>query len=153
MVPMLPVARPRKLSKVPFVEMADGALQGVVSSGSDISRVYVSAITAGSHEASCSTNNNRPCGGGGVQCNHIWALVDEAVERFGLHRVARFLQVDLEESDTYGGALIRRMRPKPGPKVAARVFSRFLAHLTYLEVPATVEPLPELHWFPSGVGR
>lgn len=56
-------ARPRKLAKVPFVELADGRLQGVVSSGSDIGRVYVSSVAAGTYTFACSTNNNRPCGG------------------------------------------------------------------------------------------
>src|SRR5918995_7473706 len=59
---VLPV-QPRRLAKVPFVELADGRLQGVVSSGSDVGRVYVSSIAAGTHAYSCSTNNNRPCGG------------------------------------------------------------------------------------------
>jgi hypothetical protein len=62
-VRVMPSARPRKLAKVPFVELADGRLQGVVSSGSDIERVYVSSVAAGSYTFACSTNNNRPCGG------------------------------------------------------------------------------------------
>ena len=62
-VPVVPPVRPRKLAKVPFVELADGRLQGVVSSGSDIARVYVSSIAAKTDGFSCSTNNNRPCGG------------------------------------------------------------------------------------------
>lgn len=33
------------------------------SSGSDIERGYVSSVAAGSHEFTCGTNNNRPCGG------------------------------------------------------------------------------------------
>ncbi len=37
---------PRKLAKVPFLELSEGRLQGVVSSGSDIERVYVSSISA-----------------------------------------------------------------------------------------------------------
>ena len=45
---VIPPARPRKLAKVPFVELADGRLQGVVSSGSDIERVYVSSVAASS---------------------------------------------------------------------------------------------------------
>ena len=44
---VIPPARPRKLAKVPFVELADGHLQGVVSSGSDVERVYVSSVAAG----------------------------------------------------------------------------------------------------------
>src|SRR3954469_7743328 len=86
---VIPPVQPRKLAKVPFVEMADGRLQGVVSSGSDISRVYVSSITAGTHTYNCSTNNNRPCGGlYGDMCKHLRSLVDEAVLQYGLDRVA-----------------------------------------------------------------
>ena len=48
-VRVLPPVQPRKLAKVPFVELADGRLQGVVSSGSDIARVYVSSIDARTH--------------------------------------------------------------------------------------------------------
>jgi hypothetical protein len=53
------------LAKVPFVELAERRLQGVVSSGSDIERVSVSSIAGRTHEFSCPTNNNRPCGGAG----------------------------------------------------------------------------------------
>ena len=52
----------RAVKTVPFVELASGRLQGVVSSGSDIKRVYVSFIEAGSGDYYCCTNNNRPCG-------------------------------------------------------------------------------------------
>lgn len=53
---VVPPVQPRKLAKVPFVELADGRLQGVVSSGSDIDSVYVSSIASGTHGFSCSTN-------------------------------------------------------------------------------------------------
>src|SRR5690606_39342339 len=43
-VTVLPPARPRKLAKVPFVELADGRLQGVVSSGSDRSEEHTSEL-------------------------------------------------------------------------------------------------------------
>ncbi|NEE27726.1 hypothetical protein G3M53_19930, partial [Streptomyces sp. SID7982] len=88
-------ARPRKLAKVPFVELADGRLQGVVSSGSDIGRVYVSSVAARTYAFACSTNNNRPCGGArGMFCKHIQALVAEAVLQYGAERVARYLAVE-----------------------------------------------------------
>lgn len=91
-VRVVPPVEPRKLAKVPFVELADGRLQGVVSSGSDIERVYVSSITAGTHALSCSTNNNRPCGAlHGYACKHIHQLADEAVLQYGLDRVSRYL--------------------------------------------------------------
>lgn len=88
---VIPPARPRKLAKVPFVELADGRLQGVVSSGSDIGRVYVSSVAAGTYAFACSTNNNRPCDGArGSYCKHIMALIGEAVLQYGAGRVARY---------------------------------------------------------------
>ncbi|MFC4949741.1 hypothetical protein [Pseudonocardia sp. GCM10023141] len=144
---VVPPVRPRKLAKVPFVELAGGRLRGVVSSGSDPARVYVSAIAAGTHGFSCSTNNNRPCGGlGATLCNHLRTLVDEAVLQYGLDRVARYLRVEVAE----GQALTAALRGHREAADAAGVFSSFLRHLTYLELPATTEPLPELAWFPSG---
>lgn len=150
---VLAPARPRKLAKVPFVELADGRLQGVVSSGSDIERVYVSSVAAGAYAYACSTNNNRPCGGArGSFCNHIRALVTEAVLQYGAERVARYLRVDTGDAAADAGALIAVMtgtRPAPDPgKAAAAVFSRFLRHLAYLELAPTTAPLPEMQWFP-----
>lgn len=137
---------PRKLAKVPFVELADGRLQGVVSSGSDIERVYVSSITAGSLAMSCSTNNNRPCGAlHGYACKHVRMLADEAVLQYGLDRVARYLRVEVPEGGAIGSCLNGPVERTP----AAVVFSRFLRHLAYLEVPDSTEPLAELHWFPA----
>lgn len=142
--------RPRKLAKVPFVELADGRLRGVVSSGSDLARVYVSSIDAATHGFSCSTNNNRPCGGlrGSAPCKHLRALADEAVLQYGLDRVARYLRVEATE----GEDLMDRLDGTQQSAPAAAVFSRFLRHLTYLELPGTTAPIPELHWFPSMPG-
>jgi hypothetical protein len=142
--------RPRKVAKVPFVELADGRLQGVVSSGSDLARVYVSSISAATHGFSCSTNNNRPCGGlrGTAACKHLRALADEAVLQYGLDRVARYLRVEAAA----GEDLIDRLDGTRESAPAAAVFSRFLRHLTYLELPGTTAPIPELHWFPAMPG-
>ncbi|WTY84527.1 hypothetical protein OG559_25620 [Micromonospora sp. NBC_01405] len=152
---MLPTVRPRKLAKVPFVELADGRLQGVVSSGSDIERVYVSSIAAGSHGFNCSTNNNRPCGGlRGAPCKHLHALLDEAVLQYGVERVGRYLRIDVTDGVRTGADLARRLDGHHETTPAAVVFSRFLRHLAYLELPAADGPLPELHWFPAtGAGR
>ncbi|MFI6867735.1 hypothetical protein [Nocardia sp. NPDC050406] len=142
---------PRKLNKVPFVELADGRLQGVVSSGSDISRVYVASVTAGTHGLSCSTNNNRPCGGlsGDWTCKHLDLLIDEAIVQYGQDRVARFLRVEVPEHHHLSHCLEGTRDPAP----AAAVFARFLRHLAYLELPGTTTPIPELHWFPAGVSH
>lgn len=146
-------ARPRKLAKVPFVELADGRLQGVVSSGSDIGRVYVSSIAAGTYAFACSTNNNRPCGGArGSFCNHIRALVGEAVLQYGAERVARYLKVEVADGEPSAHSLTYEMsgtRPSQGDTTAAApVFSRFLRHLAYLELDPSTAPLPEMQWFP-----
>ncbi|QFX86050.1 hypothetical protein GEV49_06140 [Streptomyces sp. SYP-A7193] len=150
---VVPSARPRKLAKVPFVELADGRLQGVVSSGSDIGRVYVSAVVASTYAFSCSTNNNRPCGGArGSFCNHIRALVGEAVLQYGAERVARYLKVEAGESVDAPSLTSAMTAARPGAgdaSAAARVFSRFLRQLAYLELAATAAPLPEMHWFPT----
>ncbi|MFJ8005859.1 hypothetical protein [Streptomyces fagopyri] len=145
--------RPRKLAKVPFVELADGRLQGVVSSGSDIERVYVSSVAAGTYTFACSTNNNRPCGGArGGFCNHIKALINEAVLQYGPERVARCLRAESADGEPSAQSITDCMsatRPAQGDtKAAAPVFSRFLRHLAYLELAPTTAPLPEMQWFP-----
>ncbi|WP_326734645.1 hypothetical protein [Streptomyces sp. NBC_01022] len=146
-------ARPRKLAKVPFVELAGGRLQGVVSSGSDIGRVYVSSVAAGAYAFACSTNNNRPCGGArGSFCNHIRALINEAVIQYGAERVAGYLKVDTADGEPSAQTIEACMsgtRPSQGDtKDAAPVFSRFLRHLAYLELEPSSAPLPEMQWFP-----
>ncbi|MFC3999382.1 hypothetical protein ACFOVU_25955 [Nocardiopsis sediminis] len=150
-VGVLPPARARKLAKVPFVELADGRVQGVVSSGSDIARVYVSSIAAESHDLSCGTNNNRPCGGlyGSSPCKHLRSLLDEAVLQYGVERVAAYLRVGIDADVTSGAALMQRMDTHHGSAPSGVVFSRFLRYLSYLEVPGTTAPLPEMHWFPA----
>ncbi|ANN17334.1 hypothetical protein SD37_17900 [Amycolatopsis orientalis] len=150
---MLPPARPRKLAKVPFVELADGRVQGVVSSGSDIGRVYVSSVAAGTYEFACSTNNNRPCGGArGMFCNHILALLNEAALQYGVERVARYLRVEVAAEELTAQAVSQVMiaaRPSQGDSTAAAsVFSQFLRHLAYLEFEPSTAPVPELQWFP-----
>ena len=148
---VIPPARPRKLAKAPFVELADGRLQGVVSSGSDIERVYVSSVAAGTYTFACSTNNNRPCGGArGYFCNHIQALINEGVVQYGADRVARYLKVELDDPDAQGiAAAMGAARPAQGDtSAAAPVFSRFLRHLAYLELAPSTAPVPEMHWFP-----
>ena len=150
---VIPPARPRKLAKVPFVELADGQLRGVVSSGSDIERVYVSSIAAGTFAFACGTNNNRPCGGArGSFCNHIRALIGEAVLQYGAGRVARYLKSATGDEEPTADSLIMTMtaaRPPQGDRsAAAPVFSRFLRHLAYTEFGAVTAPLPEMQWFP-----
>ncbi|GAB1510184.1 hypothetical protein [Actinophytocola sp. KF-1] len=133
---VVPPARPRKLAKVPFVELADGRLQGVVSSGSDIGRVYVSSVAVGTFA---------------FACNHILALVTEAVLQYGAERVARYLRVEPGDEVTAQTITAEMLRTRPAQgdtSAAATVFSQFLRHLAYLEFGATTTPLPEMQWFP-----
>ncbi len=150
---VIPPARPRKLAKVPFVELADGRLQGVVSSGSDLERVYVSSVAASTYAFACSTNNNRPCGGArGWFCNHIRALISEAVLQYGAERVARYLKVEIADGEPDAQTITAGMTgsnpPQGDTTAAAPVFSRFLRHLAYLELAPTTAALPEMQWFP-----
>lgn len=153
-VRVIPNVMPRSVARVPFVELAEGRLAGVVSSGSDISRVYVSSIAAGDHGFTCSTNNNRPCGGlRGSMCKHLEALVVEAVAQYGVARVARYLGVPGSSELSGADDLLAGLRGTQDRQPAAAVFSRFLRHLAYLELPPTGEPVAELQWFPAGEAR
>lgn len=149
---VLPPAQPRKLAKVPFVELHDGRIQGVVSSGSDLGRVYVSYVEAGSLAYSCRTNNNRPCGGAlGTYCKHILTMLKEAVLQYGSERVGQYLGLDPAEEVTET-EFVRALNSGDclalaENAVSASVFSRFLRQLAYLELPVTTTPSPELHWF------
>ena len=145
-----PVVAGRKLAKVPFVEFAEGRVQGVVSSGSDIRRVYVSSINADDHGFCCVTNNNRPCGGAGghYMCKHLELLLAEAVVQYGFERTAKFLRLDIDDTATNLRNAIDDAHHEPAS--SAQVFSRFLRYLTYLELPTAHDPLPELAWFPTG---
>lgn len=139
----------RKLAKVPFVELYNSRVQGVVSSGSDISRVYVSFVAAGSGDYYCSTNNNRPCGGlRGSPCKHLLALLENAVAQYGGGRVARYLGLGLDgepDARAIAGAMSGTQVKEP----ANEVFSRFLSYLRYVQLDGSTSPAPELAWFVS----
>lgn len=140
---------PRKIKKVPFVELFGERLQGVVSSGSDIRRVYVSFFDAKTHNFSCSTNNNRPCGGlrnGG--CKHLDLLIDEAIIQYGPAKMISFFNLDEDpESVTSGHQILRRLKGHAVKEESSMIFSRFLNHLRYMELAPSAKPIPEMHWF------
>ena len=144
--------RPRRVKAVPFVELYNNRLQGVVSSGSDIERVYVSFIEAGTHNFYCSTNNNRPCGGLGYgTCKHIDEMLGEAIKQYGALAVIRYLGVQLDAPHD-GMNLWEIRHAMQGSKTkaeAGEVFSRFLSYLRYLELPQDEGVMPEMSWFTS----
>lgn len=139
----------RNVKEVPFVELLDGRLQGVVSSGSDIQRVYVSYFEAKTLNYYCSTNNNRPCGGGGI-CKHLTRLLDEGVKQYGLEAVAKYLQAPGDVSLMKTARDILRQPGRSTHTPAGDVFSRFLVYLQLLELPPGDLPLPEMDWFNLG---
>jgi hypothetical protein len=145
-------ASARKVNKVPYVELHGGRVQGVVSSGSDASRVYVSFFDAGTTNYYCSTNNNRPCGGlRGGPCKHLKSLMDEAVLQYGAPKVGRYLKLGADPASLNSSYDI--MRHVTGAKTkeeASLVFSRFLSYLRYVEYEGTPEPMPEMAWFTVG---
>ncbi len=144
-----PSVNPRKIKKVPFVEMFAGRLQGVVSAGSDIRRVYVSFYDAKTHNFSCSTNNNRVCGGLRHDgCKHLDLLLNEAVIQYGAAKVISFLNLNEDpESLTTGTDIVEKMNGQHIREESSMVFSRFLNHLRYMELAPSVKPIPEMQWF------
>jgi hypothetical protein len=137
----------RDVATVPFVELCNNRLQGVVSSGSDAARVYCAFLEAGSGDYYSSTNNNRPDAGMGKRLH--W-LAEEAVKQFGAERVARYLQVPADPAQIKGpgeivSLLTRRGQRKQEP--AGTVFTRFLNYLRYVELPPAAGPMPEMSWF------
>lgn len=139
----------RNIKKVPFVELFNKRLQGVVSSGSDIRRVYVSFFEAESFDFYCSTNNNRPCGGlRGGSCKHLNSLVSEAVAQYGAEQVARFLKVPADLSQIKkANDILRHLQGSQKKEPANEVFSRFLTYLRYLELDSSKQPVLEMSWF------
>jgi hypothetical protein len=137
------------VKEVPFVELLDRRLQGVVSSGSDIQRVYVAFFEAGTLNFSCSTNNNRPCGGlRGAPCNHLLALLNEAIDQFGAERVVHFLRIPGDVQAHSAHELLRQApRGIAVNEPSSTIFSRFLAELELLELPASDVPQHALAWF------
>jgi hypothetical protein len=138
----------RDVKKVPFVELLNQRLQGVVSSGSDIQRVYVSFFEAGTLNYSCSTNNNRPCGGlRGYPCNHLQELLGEAIVQYGLARVVAFLRLPGDPAQIQTPRDILAHKGQAVSEPAGDIFSRFLSDLQLLELPAYDGPVHTMAWF------
>lgn len=134
----------RTVKKVPFVELFGGRVQGVVSSGSDLERVYVSFLDGQTRDYYCCTNNNRPCGGlRGSPCKHIQLLVSEAMEQFGSETVNGYLGLE-PDADPFSPPIGGEQKESPGI-----VFSRFLSYLRTLELETARLSVPEMDWFAS----
>lgn len=140
----------RTVKKVPFVELLSGRVQGVVSSGSDVKRVYVSFFEAGTGNFYCCTNNNRPCGGMyGSPCKHIHLLIHEAILQFGIQSVAKYLGLSGDEESADAQSIVRELHGDQQKESPGVVFSRFLSYLRYCELEAQTGSVPEMSWFVS----
>lgn len=140
----------RDVADVPYVELHSHRLQGVVSSGSDPARVYVSYFEAETLSFGCSTNNNRPCGGlGGSPCKHLVKLLDEALLQYGAEPVISYLKIPIATDQVRGArSLLVHIRGGVTKAAVSEVFSRFLQDLHFLELAEDAGPAPELGWFP-----
>ena len=151
-VAVLSASRSRDVADVPYVELYSGRLQGVISSGSDVDRVYVSFFAGHGGGFSCSTNNNRPCGGlRGARCKHLTQLLNEAFTQLGAERIVRYLGLPCEpDTIKRGGDLLRHMTGGQVKAETGAVFSRFLSYLRFLELSGSSDQAPELAWFVAG---
>jgi hypothetical protein len=127
----------RKVDKVPFLELLNGRLQGVVSADSDPNRVYCCFIEAITGNYSSRTNNNRSDNG---LSKHMSSLVHEAMAQLGRDRLLRYLQVP-----AHGHFMHGRLKDEQ----AGTVFSRFLNYLRFVERKTAPGPVPEMQWFVS----
>ena len=141
------VATKRDVKKVPFVELRRGRVQGVVSSGSDIRRVYVSFIERETGNFYCCTNNNRPCGGlRGGGCKHIQSMMKEAVVQFGAASVANYMYLDESECPD-SRAILGALSGTSQKESSGEVFSHFLNYLRFCELESQAPTVREMAWF------
>ena len=111
-------AQRKDFKKIPFVEIYQNRLQGVVSSGSSGERVYVCVIDANTDTITCHTNNNRPCGGlRGGACSHIKKMHASA---------SRSLDINQGDYSYYKSVDKKARYPN--------VFSRYLNYIRYLNL-------------------
>ena len=140
----------RTVKKVPFVELFSGRVQGVVSSGSDVKRVYVSFLEADTGNYYCCTNNNRPCGGlRGSPCKHIHLMIDEAILQFGTQNVTTYLGLSGDDASLDAQSIVSQLLGDELKESPGVVFSRFLTYLRYCELETPDGSVPEMSWFVS----
>lgn len=135
---------------VPFVELHEGRIQGVVASSSSNERVYVSYVEADSGNFYCRTNNNRRCAGlRDDGCKHIGRLVAEAMARYPPERVREYVGVDPNSAVATADQIVVELGGVEEEGDDSQVFSRFRDYMMDLEREPTSEPLPEMAWFVS----
>lgn len=140
----------RTVKKVPFVELFSGRVQGVISSGSDVNRVYVAFLEASTGTFYCCTNNNRQCGGlRSDGCKHLHQVIDEAIAQYSSETVASYLGLPAERDYKNASEMTSSMTLHAEKESPGIVFSRFLAYLRFCELEASTGSVPEMSWFAS----
>jgi hypothetical protein len=135
---------------VPFVELHDGRLQGVVASSSSNERVYVSYVEADSGDFYCRTNNNRRCGGlRDHGCKHIRRLVDEGMERLPPEAVREYLGLNSHADVTSLSEILNELDGEENQGEDSQIFTRFQHYLEDLEREGGPKPRPGMAWFVS----
>lgn len=134
---------------VPFVELHDDRLQGIVASSSSNERVYVSYIEADSGDFYCRTNNDRRCGGLRQHgCKHIEKMVAEAMVRLPPAAVREYVGLRADDEDvTRARDIVTELDGDERQGDDSRIFTRFQHYLEDLEREASTEPRPEMSWF------
>lgn len=139
----------RDVRKVPFLEMKNGMLYGIISSGSDEDRVYGAYIdNKGNYY--CSTNNNRPCGGmRGSPCKHMESLLDEALKVYSPEKIDKYLDLNIKHPEEIKSGKEFFPYFKMGPKTIEMgwIFSRYLNYLKYIDSEPYTGPIPEMFYF------
>ncbi|MGG6263134.1 hypothetical protein ACQ4M3_07630 [Leptolyngbya sp. AN03gr2] len=134
----------RNLASVPYTVLNNEGLSGVVSSGSDEHRVYISGINANNFTYYCATNNNRRCGGlRSGPCKHIQTLVRESCQIYSLEQIEQALKTP---HSIRGSSSILNLASSE-VKAGGSTFSQFLAALSSLNASPPIDPVAEMSWF------
>ena len=152
-IPTAGLADRRDVREVPFVELAGGRVQGVVSSGSDIAAglCLVRASPGPATTTAARTTTGRAAGSAGLRASTSPTMVDEAILQFGAAAVAAYLGVSgdgrsVDDAPQRCSGLLRARSGRSRPGV---VFSRFLNYLRYCELRHRPGTVLEMSWFVS----
>ncbi|MEO0600195.1 MAG: hypothetical protein AAF211_02095 [Myxococcota bacterium] len=143
------ITSPPEVPLVPFVELFDGRLQGIVAASGVLDRVHVTLVEAHTGNWACSTGH-QPCPHtleGTAPCAHVRALVASAVEDFGAERIAHFLGHPELRREPW--RLVSELVGTSIDDDGTAVFVRFLDYLRYVQLPSGVQPPSGLVWFSS----
>lgn len=129
---------------VPFVELFDGRLQGVVSS--EGGRLHVVHIEARTGHYACHTRGGLSCASCADQpCRHLDALVAMAVAEYGADCVHRYLGVTPKAPGAQ--ALVDALGGGRDDRFRRGVVARFVDYLRYVHLNSNPQaPMLRIAW-------